>query len=112
MPLRGIVGIRHGALGLGILGRPLECTGGALGQFPLVVEQVVQEAVAPLRRRVGPGAFEAAGDGVATLASAEGILPAAPLLLDRCRFRLWPDVAGGRTCAVRLAERVTADDEG
>ena len=82
VPLRRVVGIRHRALGLGILGRPLEGAGGALGQLPFIVEQVVQEPMAPLRRGVGPGALEAAGDRVAALAAAEAVLPAKALQLE------------------------------
>ena len=81
MPLRRIVRIRHGGLRLRILRPPLFRAGGARCQLPVVREQVVQEPVVPLRRRVGPCALEAAGDRVEPVAVAEGVLPAEALLL-------------------------------
>ena len=110
VPLRRIVGIRHRALGLGIRRRPLLRAGGARRQLPLVLEQVVEVPVVPLRRVVGPGALEAAGDRVGALAAAEAVLPAQALLLDRAALGLRPDVLGTGG-AVALAERVAADDE-
>ena len=64
VPLRRVVGVRHGALGLGILGRPLLRPGGARRQLPVVAEQVVQVPVVPLGRLVGPGALQPAGERV------------------------------------------------
>src|SRR6202008_2242646 len=93
-----------------MLWSPLECAGGALGHLPVVLVQVVQKPAAPFRRCVGPGALEAAGDGVAPLAGTEAALPAEALQLERSSLWLRPDVrARGRT--VGLAERVTANDE-
>ena len=66
----------------GILGSPLLGTGGARRQLPVVLEQVVEVPVVPLRRLVGPRALQPAGDGVVALAAAEGVLPAEALLLD------------------------------
>ena len=43
---------------------PLLGAGRALGQLPFVLEQVLEEVVAPLGRRLAPGHFRAAGDGV------------------------------------------------
>ena len=85
-------------------------TGRALRQLPFVAEQVREEAVAPLRRRRGPGDFQAAGDGVATLAGAEATLPAEALLLDVGRFRSRPHQRRIAR-AVRLAEGVAAGDQ-
>src|SRR5258708_40300939 len=82
----------------------------ALGQFPFVAEQVGEEAVAPLRRRRGPNAFQAAADRVAAFARSKFALPAEALLLDAGRFRLCAyqfRIAG----AVGFAEGVTAGDE-
>ena len=111
MLLRGIVRVRHGGRSLGILRSILRLAGRALGQLPLVAVQVLHEVVVPLHRVGGPGAFEAAGDRVPGLAAAVGVLPAEALLIDAGPLRLGADrvVRGG---AVRLAERVTAGDQG
>jgi hypothetical protein len=111
VPLRRIVRIRHRALGLGILRRPLEGTGGALGQLPVVLVQVVQESVTPLRRRFRPRAFEAAADGVAPLAGAEAVLPAETLQFEWSGLRLGANMVGRRGRTMGLAERVAADDQ-
>ena len=73
--------------GLGVLSNPLVRTGGAFREFPFVLEQVLQVVIAQLGRRLGPGHFQAAGDGVAPLARAEGALPAEALLLEAGCFR-------------------------
>ena len=91
--LRRVVRIRHGAGAGAVLRRPLMRAGRALGQFPLVAEQVLEEVVAPLGRRRGPGAFEAAGDRVDPRAGAVLARPAEALLLDARAFRLRADVA-------------------
>ena len=108
--LRRVVGIRHGTGARAMLRLPLMRTGRALRQFPFVAEQVPEEVVAPLRRRGGPGDFQAAADRVAAFAGAKAALPAQALLLDAGSFRLGPHmfrIAG----AVGLAEGVTAGDE-
>ena len=84
--------------------------GRALRQFPFVAEQVLEEVVAPLRRRGGPGDFQAAGDRVTAFARAKAALPAEALLLEAGRFRLRPHM-GRRAGAVGLAEGVAAGDE-
>ena len=66
--------------------------GRALGELPLVAEQVLEEVVVPLRRVGGPDDLQPAGDGVVTLAGAEGVLPAQALLFDRRAFGLATDV--------------------
>ena len=91
-----IVGVGHGALSLGILGRPLLRAGRARGQLPVVAEQDVQVSVVPPGRLVGPGALQPAGDRVGALAAAEGVLPAEALLLERGRLRLRTDVLRDR----------------
>ena len=110
MLLRRVVGVRHGARAGAVLRLPLLRAGRALGQLPLVAEQVLEEVVAPLRRRRGPGDLEAAGDGVAALAGAVAALPAEALLLERRRLGFGADVRR-RARAVGLAERVAAGDE-
>src|SRR5262249_34927859 len=72
--------------------------------------QVVQVPVVPLRRLVGPGALEPAGDRVGALAAAEGVLPAEALRLDGGALGFRTDVPG-RSRTMALADRVTADDE-
>ena len=57
--LRRVVSIRHRAGAAATLRSPLMGTGRALGQLPFVVEQIVEEVVAPLGRRRGPGDLEA-----------------------------------------------------
>ena len=76
-----------------------------------MAEQVVEEAVAPLRRGAGPGDLETGRDGVGALAGAVGVLPAEALPDDRATLRLQADVVAGRR-AVGLAERVAAGDQG
>ena len=111
VPLRRVVGVRHRALRLRVLGDPLVRTGRALRKLPLVREEVGEEAVVPPDRFVGPNAFQPAGDGVATLARPEAARPAEPLLLDACSLGLGTRVLVGVGCAVGLAERMTAGDE-
>src|SRR5580693_4930449 len=82
----------------------------ALLQLPFIFEQVLEEAVAPLRRRRAPGDFWAAGDRVFSYPCAIAVLPAEAHLLDGRSFGLGTDqraVAG----AVGLAEAVSAGDE-
>ena len=111
MPLRLIVSIRYGALGLGILGRPLLRTGGARRQLPVVLVEVLEVSVVPLRRVIGPGALEPARDRIGALSAAELLLPAEALLLQAGAFRFGTDVLGIRGGTMGLADRVAADDE-
>ena len=46
-----------GIVGRRVLRLPLLGAGRALGQLPFVLEQVVEEVVAPLGRRLRPGDF-------------------------------------------------------
>ena len=102
--------MRVGDDGLGVLRFPLSRTRGALRLHPLELEEVLEEVVAPLRRRRGPRHFEAARDRVAREAGAMAARPAESLFLDRrgpgigALVRFW----GG---AVGLAEGVTTRDE-
>ena len=84
--------------------------GGALGQLPFDAEQVREEIVAPLGRRLRPGDFEAAGDGVAGEAGAERAGPAHAHRLDAGAFGIGADVIG-HAGAVGLAEGVAAGDQ-
>src|SRR5207248_4751149 len=64
--LRRVERVRDRAGAGAVLGSPLMRAGRALGQLPLVLEQVVEEAVAPLRRRLRPDDFRPAGNGVSS----------------------------------------------
>ena len=108
--LRLVVRIRHRSRARATLRLPLVRTGGALAQLPLVPEQVLEEVVAPLRRRRGPGELEAAGDRVTGIARAEAVPPADSLVLDVTAFGIGPHVLLGAR-AVRLAEGVAAGDQ-
>src|SRR5688572_31959872 len=97
--------IGHGALGRGISGSPLLRTGGARRELPVVLEQVVQEPVVPLRRFVGPCALQPAGERVGTLAAAEGVPPAEALLLKGGSLGFRTEVLC-TDCTMDLAKRV------
>mmetsp|Transcript_53157 Transcript_53157/g.124507 ORF Transcript_53157/g.124507 Transcript_53157/m.124507 type:complete len:299 (+) Transcript_53157:1535-2431(+) len=96
--------------GFGILGHPLLGAGGRLGQLPFVGEQVVEEVVAPLRRRLGPGHLQAAGDGVLAVAAAEAAVPAQALGGEVGALGLDALVVLGRG-AVGLAEGMAAGNQ-
>ena len=102
--------MRHGAGAGTVLRRPLLRAGRTLRQFPFVIEQIFEEVVAPLRRRLGPGDFQTAGDRVTAFAGAEGVFPTQALRFQAGRFRLRPHV-GGRTGAMCFAEGVTAGNQ-
>ena len=106
-----VVRVRDGAGAGAVLGHPLLRAGGALRQLPLEAEQVLEEVVAPLRRRRGPGDFEAAGDRVAALAGAEAVAPAEALRLEAGRLRARRRRVEAGAGAVRLAEGVAAGDQ-
>ena len=109
--LRRIVSVRHGVLGLGIRGCPLLRSGRALRQVPVVLVQVVQVPVVPLRRLVRPGTLEPARERVGAGAAAVAVLPPETLVIDGTPLGLWSEVFGiDRTMG--LADRVSADDQG
>src|SRR4051812_1403898 len=89
MLLRLIVRVRD--RGFRPLGLPLFRAGRALRLFPFELEQVVEEVVAPLRRRLRPGDLGTAGNGVGAEAGAVLALPAEALILERAAFRGRPD---------------------
>src|SRR5208283_4629534 len=86
MLLRLVEGVRD--VGLRTLRLPLLRAGRALRQLPFVFKQVLEEVVAPLGRRLRPGDFGAAGDGVGSHAGAVLALPAEALILNGGAFRL------------------------
>ena len=94
-----------------VLGHPLLGAGGRLGQLPFVIEQVLEEVVAPQRRGLGPGHFKAAGDRVAAVPRAVVAHPAQALRFHRRGFRLGPFVRF-RDGAMALAEGMAAGDQG
>src|SRR5205823_9530600 len=73
--LRRIMCVWNSSCAGAVLRGPLMRTSRALGQFPVVLEQGLEEVVAPLRRRAGPGDFQAAADGVRSKSFAEFIFP-------------------------------------
>src|SRR5581483_1645289 len=111
VPLRGIVRIGNRPGTSALFWRPLVRAGRALRQLPFVVEQVTEEIVAPLRRRLCPGHFQAAADGVGALASSKRVLPAEPLLLDIAPLRFGSNILSGNRRTVSLAECVAAGNQ-
>src|SRR6478736_6090041 len=108
MLLRLVVGVRN--RGLRTFRLPLFGPRRALRQLPFVLEQVVEEVVAPRRRRLRPGDLRTPGDGVGPEARTMLALPAEALILEGTAFRLGANqrrIAG----AVGLAEGVTAGDQ-
>src|SRR5438105_2823583 len=102
--------IGHLVPGRGIRGSVLLRTGGARRQLPVVLEQVLQVPVVPLRRLVGPCALQPAGERVGAVAAAEAVPPAEALLLKGSSLGFRTDAL--RTdCTMCLAERVSAGDE-
>src|SRR5215831_4166170 len=101
---------RHGASGVR-LGSVLLPAGRARRQLIVVVVEVLEEPVVPLRWFGGPGTLEPAGDRVLAPAAAKPVLPAETLLLQAGALRLGADVLRSRSGAVGLADRVAPDDE-
>src|SRR5208337_24380 len=93
-----------------ILWSPLMRAGWALGQFPIVAEQVCKEVVAPLRRRYRPNDFQAAADRVIPFTRTKFASPAEALFLDASGFRHWAHQCHIAS-AVGFAEGVTAGNE-
>src|SRR5262245_5332828 len=108
MLLRLVEGVRD--RGVRTLRLPLLRTGRALRQLPFVFEQVLEEQVTPLRRRLRPGDFRAAGNGVSADAGAVFALPAEALILKGAAFWLRTDQRRVAR-AVRLAETVATSDQ-
>ena len=90
---------------------PLVRASWAFREFPLVAEEVLKIIIAPLRRRLRPGHFQAAGDGILALARAEAALPTEALLFDRGGLGLWAHMFG-ITCAMCFSKGMSARDEG
>src|SRR5262245_21311456 len=93
------------------LGSVLLRTSRARRQLIVVLVQVVQEPVVPLRRVTGPRTLEPARNRVVALAATKAGLPAEALLLQAGAFRFRTDVLGIRGSTMGLADRVAADYE-
>lgn len=106
--LVGVKGVWNDSVG--ILGHPLRGPGRAVLELPLVVVQRLEEAVAPLCRRLGPDNLEARGDGIATLARSVLANPAESLVLNTRCGRFWSTVAVW-SGTVGLAKSVTTDNK-
>ena len=107
----GVLGVGDGPCGLRVAWRPLLGACGALGEFPLVVEEVVKEVRVPRNWVGGPRPFGSAGNGVVPVAGPERVLPPEPLLFDGCRLGFGTD-EGGVSRSVGFAEGVATGDEG
>src|SRR5262245_14602112 len=90
---------------------PLLGAGRTLGQLPLVLEEVLEVIVAPLRRRRGPGDLDTARGGVGSHTGLVAALPTETLLLEVTALRFWAEVRHGGCGAMRLAERVSAGNQ-
>src|SRR3990170_7542798 len=110
MLLARVVSVRHSAFPCPAFRLPLPFAGRAPGPFPLVLEQVPQEFLAPLRRCLAPGPFQAARDCVGTLAGAMAAVPAEALLLEGGRLGLGAEPVHG-SGAMGLAEGVATGNE-
>src|ERR1022692_2750847 len=86
-------------------------TGRALRQFPFVAEQVREEVVAPLRRRLAPNDLQTAADRVIPFARSKFVLPAQALLFDAGGFGFGADILVRIGSAVGFSESVTAGNE-
>src|SRR5690348_9437668 len=112
VPLRWIMRVRNRACSGSVFRSPLMCTRRALGEFPFEAEEVLQIVVAPLRRCLGPCAFQATGNRVRAPAAAKFIVPAETLFLDIGSFRFGSDILRRWRSAVSLAESVATCDQG
>src|SRR5882757_3570729 len=102
--------VRNRARAAVVLRLPLMSAGRALGQLPFVAEQVLEEFVAPQCGCAGPGNFEAAGDGISSVARTEGALPSEALVLDVTTLWIRTDMRS-RACAMGLAEGVSTGNQ-
>src|SRR5215471_7104823 len=103
--------VRHCTVACAILRRPLVCPSRALGEFPFVLEQVLEVVVAPLGWRGGPNDFQAASDCVTSFARAKCVSPAETLLLHAATFWFRADILGLNRSAVSFAECMPASDQ-
>ena len=109
--LLGIMSIRNGSLRGRFLGCPLMSARWALGQHPVVAEEIVEVAVGPLSLRGGPGTLKTAGDGVAGVALSKFAQPAKTLSFDALPLRFRADILIRTGRAMGLPESVAAGDQ-
>src|SRR5580704_19778943 len=102
------MGVRHRICACVTFWLPLVCAARTLRQFPLVLEQVLEEVVTPFCRCAGPRDLQAAGDRITCNTRGVGTCTAEALLLDRRTFGFGSHVRFGRSGAVSLAEGMTA----
>ncbi len=76
--------------------------------LPLEIEEILQVERGPLSGGLRPGAFEAAGHGVLSIALTALVLPAKTLLFQGCAARLHAHAVLGIVCAMHLAKCMTA----
>ena len=100
--------VRHRARTGAVLRCPLLGAGRTRRQLPLVVEQMLEEVVAPLGRRRRPGDFETAGNGMGAFARLVATPPAKALLFEVAPLRFGADMLVRRRRTMRLAERMSA----
>src|SRR5436309_13064797 len=107
LPLRPLMSVaRGGHCASGIrLRSVLLAAGRARRQLIIVLVEIIEEPVVPLRRFGGPGALQPARDRVVALAAAKPVLPAETLLLQAGALRSGPDVRGGGGRTVVFADR-------
>src|SRR5262249_6844147 len=103
-----IMGIGDLACTRAVLRCPLICTSRAPGEFPVVLEEILEEVIAPLRGSFGPGDLETAADCVTAVTFSQFVLPSEALVFDFCALGFCADVVGRNASAVSLAERVAA----
>src|SRR5688572_11308106 len=89
---------------------PLMRPGRTLREFPFELEQVLEEMIAPLRRRLRPRHLKPARDRVAGMPGAKRIMPTESLRSDIAPFTVRPHVRR-RPGPVRLAERMPTRDQ-
>src|SRR4029077_20314216 len=106
------MGVRYRICACGTFRLPLVCAARTLRQFPLVLEQVLEEVVTPFCRRAGPCNFEAAGGCVTCDARGVDTWQAEALFLDRRAFGLSSHVLFGRGGSMGFAEGMTSRNQG
>src|SRR5271157_3553375 len=110
--LLGVVSIRHSTSPGSTLGYPLLRAGGALGQFPFILEEVFKVIVVPLRRVSGPCTLQPAAYRIHALAAAKAVLPAQALLFDRGSLGFRTNILLRIGSAMRFAESMSTGDQG
>ena len=99
--------IGHGIGHCATFGNPLLGSGWALDEFPVVFQKDLEVVVVPLGGVGCPRTFDAAGDGVNSVALCLGVDPTETLRRNWCTLGGWPDVLAGVASAVGFAEGVS-----